>query len=244
MKFFTHWLLIQLAASISTASPALTGRIFYDTDTIPAILATGDSTTNFVSSQYNLDGPQLSSINSTSWDWWYFDVISSDLNTSLVIVFYTALPSGFPFLSPSADVTVIGIYVTFPNGTQTNINLDATEAVVTTIEDGSCGVFEGSGAAWFGTPNMSSYLVAIDAPASGIVGNFQLSSINPAHYPCGPAGFGVSMTAGPNIGWSNAVPDAEGIVDFEINGSSLAFTGLAYHDKVNFCYQPNIMTIR
>jgi hypothetical protein len=37
---------------------------------------------------------------------------------------------------------------------------------------------------------------------------------------------------GPNIGWSNAVPDATALVDFTISGTKLAFTGVGYHDKV------------
>lgn len=126
----------------------------------------------------------------------------------------------------------MGIYATFPNGTRSAIYLDAKEAVVSTAEDGSSGTFKGTGAEWCGEPDMSFYRVTINAPASGVVGTFDLKSVAPAHYPCGPAGSGVNMLVGPNTGWSNAVPDAIGDVDFNIAGSSLAFTGVAYHDKV------------
>jgi hypothetical protein len=38
----------------------------------------------------------------------------------------------------------------------------------------------------------------------------------------------------PNIGWSNAIPDAIGTVDFAVNGETFNFHGSAYHDHVSF----------
>jgi hypothetical protein len=38
----------------------------------------------------------------------------------------------------------------------------------------------------------------------------------------------------PNIGWSNAIPDAVGDVDFVVNGEAFNFHGSAYHDHVGF----------
>jgi hypothetical protein len=42
------------------------------------------------------------------------------------------------------------------------------------------------------------------------------------------------MMVAPNIGWSNAIPDAVGDVDFHVNGEKYAFQGNAYHDHVRF----------
>jgi hypothetical protein len=41
------------------------------------------------------------------------------------------------------------------------------------------------------------------------------------------------MQSFPNVGWANAIPDAQGTVDLEIGGSKLDFTGPAYHDQVS-----------
>jgi hypothetical protein len=41
------------------------------------------------------------------------------------------------------------------------------------------------------------------------------------------------MMVAPNIGWSNAIPDAVGDVDFHVNGEKYSFQGVAYHDHVN-----------
>ena len=230
------WLIAAIAVTASPASPftrtqdtpSSAARI----DIFPSSAATGPSIAKFVSSEYGLDGPQLSSVNSSVFDWWYFDVVSTDLKSSLVVIFYTALPSAFPLLSPSDDVTLVGLRFGFPNGTVAKVNINASEAVVTTVEDGSSGCFEGTGASWTGAPDLSSYLVTIDSPANGIVGTFFLESVAPAHYPCGPVGPGQNMMVGPNIGWSNAMPDANGVVNLTVGGSQLAFSGVAYHDQV------------
>jgi hypothetical protein len=37
----------------------------------------------------------------------------------------------------------------------------------------------------------------------------------------------------PNIGWANAIPDANAVANFAIGGASLEFTGVGYHDKVS-----------
>ena len=230
MKYYVHLLLVALAAANSTAF-RFPKYAWSDTSNISSTAAPGDSHANFVSSSYALDGPQVTPINSTSWDWWYFEAVAEDLKTSVVIIFYTALPTGFPFLLPSTFVTLVGFSATFANGTQFGVYLDAKDASVSTVQDGSSGVFEGAGS-WVGKPDMSLYQVQIDSPKNGVTGTFILRSRAPAHYPCGPASPGISMLVGPNIGWSNAMPDAEGQADFKVNGSSLAFTGIAYHDKV------------
>lgn len=187
---------------------------------------------NFISTAYGLDGPQLSGINSTSWDWWYFDAISPDLKTSICIIFFTAPSTGFPFVDPLDGVTSVGVFYSLPNGTIGFRFINADEAIVITVADGSSGNFSGTGARWFGASDLSKYNVTINSPASGVVGTFTLTSKAPAHYPCGPAEAGQNMMVGTNIGWSNAIPDAVGVVDFQIGGSALVFTGVGYHDKV------------
>lgn len=235
MPQLIHWILAALAASTSTAFNAFPSAPILQINETSATAATGPSIANFVSTQFNLDGPQVSPITNSSWDWWYFDVLSEDLKTSLVIVFYTALPSAFPFLLNPTNVTTIGVYASFADGTIFAAYIDVDEAVVVTAGDGSSGVYDGQ-AAWLGAPDMSSYQIIINSPENGVVGTFNLFSIAPAHYPCGPAGPGVNMQSGPGIGWSNAVPDAIGEVDMEINGTSMAFTGIAYHDKASFTF--------
>jgi hypothetical protein len=125
-------------------------------------------------------GPQLSAVNSTSYEWWYFDAVSPDLESAITIVFYTALSSGFGLLPPSSDVAVISVDFLFPNETSRSVDLAATEAVITTIDQGSSAVYKGAGAQWQGAPDLSSYIVSIDSPKSGVMGTFKLKSRAPA----------------------------------------------------------------
>jgi hypothetical protein len=55
--------------------------------------------------------------------------------------------------------------------------------------------------------------------------------VAPPRYNCGPDVPGTSEIAFLNVGWANAVPDADATVEFNINGSLLQFTGLGYHDQ-------------
>jgi hypothetical protein len=203
------------------------------TKVVPSTVALGPSIAQFISSEYGFDGPQMSSIDITAFDWWYFDAVSPDLNTSVVIVFYTALATAFPFLDVGTDVTVVGMQTSWPNGTTGKYSFKATEAIITTNQKGASGDWVGSGASFTGASDLSSYLVSINSSSTGIYGDFLLESVAPAHYPCGPATAGSNLEVGPNIGWSNAMPDAVGTVNFNILGSSLNFTGVAYHDKVS-----------
>ncbi len=234
---FSPIIQLLLVALTASASPPDSGvRAKATIKHISSQAAIGDIQASFTSATH-LDAPQLSGVNATSFEWWYFDVVSTDLTRSLVIVFYTALPSAFPFLPTSSTVTTVGIYATYPNGTVTGSYLDATEAVITTEGQGASGDFVGSGAKFQGTPNLSSYSISINAASRGIVGTFNLKSRAPAHYPCGglpSSGLLQTSEIGPHIGWSNAIPDATGAADITIFGSRLQFSGVAYHDKVIF----------
>jgi hypothetical protein len=148
--------------------------------TIPSTPFSGNVKANTISKHGNLDGPQLSAVNSSSYEWWYFDAVSDDHLSAITVVFYTSLASGFGFIPPTPDVTVVGIDFLFPNGTTDSIMLNASEAVITTVGQGSSAVFEKSGARWEGAPDLSSYIININAPESGIAGRFRLDSVAPA----------------------------------------------------------------
>ncbi|KAI9046947.1 hypothetical protein LZ554_009022 [Drepanopeziza brunnea f. sp. 'monogermtubi'] len=234
VSIFVNWLLVAL--TLVSASPNEFGAARGATvKRIPSQVATGDIQAFFTSSQAGLDAPHLSAVNASSFNWWYFDVFSPDLDKSLVIVFFTTLGSAFPFVPTSEVVTQVGIYATFPNGTFAGKYLDAAEAVITTDGNGASGDFVGSGAKFQGAPDLSTYSISADSPANGIVGTFHLKARAPPHYPCGllsqSASASASALLGPHIGWSNAIPDAEGTVDFTIFGSRLKFSGAAYHDQ-------------
>lgn len=69
---------------------------------------------------------------------------------------------------------------------------------------------------------------------------FSWLKIAPAHYPSGPVNDKEkqSLEIAPHIGWTNAIPDSKGTVNFNIKGADLQFEGSAYHDQVSSIISP------
>lgn len=138
MKFFS---LLASAVAVSAAVPGLLFRDYQPTTTktIPAELTTGPITANFISTKYGIDSPQLSAVNNTSFDWWYFDAISADSKSAVTVIFFTTANTGFPLLSSTNVTTSIVVNYRFENGTLGGHNLNAEEAIVKTVGSGSSG---------------------------------------------------------------------------------------------------------
>src|SRR3954452_10827676 len=86
-----------------------------ETLVVPNIIQTGTSNAQFVSGISGLDGPKVRPNNATTFDWWYFDAVSKDGLSSIVVVFYLSTDLGFPFLLPLSAVSV-DIFVSFDDG--------------------------------------------------------------------------------------------------------------------------------
>ena len=145
-------------------------------DIIPGQTFMGPSSSQLASGTSGFDAPKVSHLNSTSFDWWYFDVVASDLSASAVFNVFTADITGlWPGLPAfSSAVWIAGLF-SFPNGTDISIFLPADDLTVVTVENGSSGTLQGLNGGWKGTPNMSYYVVTIDEP--GIQGTLSLHSV-------------------------------------------------------------------
>ncbi|KIM92701.1 hypothetical protein OIDMADRAFT_139186 [Oidiodendron maius Zn] len=198
---------------------------------IPAAVQNGPSQGQFISSGGGLDAPKVKPINGSAYDWWYFDAVSDDAKSSIVVVFYTASSAGVPAESFPSTINSVSINAEFPNGTSFAVSIPAGNATIVTVGDGTTGSFEGTGCGWTSTPDVTQYLLYVDAPSFGIKGTIELHSVAPAHYPCGTAVRDQSLAIMPDVGWANAVPDSRGVINFVINGSQFEFTGAGYHDK-------------
>ncbi|KAJ6457615.1 hypothetical protein C8R45DRAFT_844134 [Mycena sanguinolenta] len=192
----------------------------------------GTSQAQFTSTAAGLDAPKVQPINASAFDWWYFDVVSTDPTSlaSVVVTFFTSPQSAFPLLHPSNSITSAYIWVSFPNGTLWSAVADGDGATVEVEGDGSRGTWHATGFSWTRTP-ASGYLIVIDAPDIGVTGTISFQPTAPAHYPCGPVAAGRTLEIAPNIGWANAVPDAASVVNLTISGTHIAFGGSGYHDK-------------
>ncbi|KAJ7255135.1 hypothetical protein B0H12DRAFT_1114271 [Mycena haematopus] len=228
-RFF---LLSVLAAFFPSATR---GQTYF----IPSAVQNGTSQAQFTSGATGLDAPKVHPINASAFDWWYFDVVSTDPASlsSVVVTFFTSPESAFPLLHPSDYITTAYIWVSFPNGTLWSAVSDADEGASVVAEgDSSQGTWHGAGFSWTGTPALG-YMILVDAPAIGVTGSITFQPTAPAHYPCGPVAPGQTLEVGPNVGWANAIPDAASTVNLTIGGIPLAFSGSGYHDK-NWSNEP------
>ncbi|KAK9353542.1 hypothetical protein V1523DRAFT_433401 [Lipomyces doorenjongii] len=169
------------------------------------------------------DGPKISAVNGSSFDWWYFDVVSP--NSSITISFQTGTFNalGYPgYNVPYATFcNVAGIY---PNGSTFSIPVVlAGPAIITTVGDGAYGNWTGSGFSFSGTPDLSEVTVNLEAALSyGIEGIITFKSIAPAHYATGLiSDRSSSEILLPNFGQRRLT----------LFGEKFKFSGRGYHEK-------------
>ncbi|KAJ7268380.1 hypothetical protein C8J57DRAFT_1181335 [Mycena rebaudengoi] len=219
--------LLQLALALSSGSHSST-----QTYNIPGEVQNTTSHAQFTASAAGPDAPKIHPVNASVFDWWYFDVVSTDPTSlaSVVVVLYTTTPEAFPRGEPSGPV-VASISGSFSNGTLFSATTEGESATVTTGHDASsAGVWHNTGFSW-SSPRPSEYSITIDAPQIGVKGTIQFKSTAPGHYPCGPIAVGQDMQVAPHIGWANAVPDSVATVRLIVGGTKLSFSGAGYHDK-------------
>lgn len=147
------------------------------TANIPGLASPSASVVQFLSAVDGLDGPKIEPVNSSVFDWWYFDAVSDEDQSSIVVTFFTSSNDGFLFLYPSPIVTPVYIWTSSPTGEVNSWVFDAQDAVVRTLDNGASGSWTGSGVSWEGSADMSTYTITIDAAEEGISGTFTLQSV-------------------------------------------------------------------
>ncbi|KAF9260464.1 hypothetical protein L218DRAFT_932596 [Marasmius fiardii PR-910] len=200
--------------------------------------ATSDVET--VSNPSNLDGAKLnaSATPGGSFDSWYFDVVSQSTNAGVNVAFYNT--GDFQEQLGNEQPLAVQLSGKFANGTEFFIQTFAIKgATVANDQRGLLGNWMGSGAKFNGSsltePN-ATYTITFDGSPEGspsVIGTISFNSIAPAHFPCDSKDVaGASENLLPGLFWSNAVPDAESVVDLTIDGAEYKITdGIGYHDK-------------
>ncbi|ROV93912.1 hypothetical protein VSDG_06284 [Cytospora chrysosperma] len=192
--------------------------------TLPLPLINGSTPITETVGFVPLDGVYITQPNATSYEWWYFDVVSESHTSSVVFVAsvsYSAI-TGAPELS--AELTI-----SYPNGTWTEITTPQDKLNFSTVGEGSIAVAEAF--SWWSVPDLSEYTIRLDLEVQGVTGEIHMSSIAPPHVKCGPAVEGASLADAEHILWMNLVPDAVASVDIKVNGTLVSFNGSGYHDK-------------
>ncbi|KAJ5263196.1 hypothetical protein N7478_010801 [Penicillium angulare] len=201
------------------------------------------SQTLFTNALLSLERPQISKVTPTSFDWWYFDAISS-LNPyeSLTITLFSASASSFPWLdSTESSVLIAYLWATFANGSVFSDYIPASLASISGGDEGgkaSEGVWSDTGFRWMADgEGFSNYEVIVESEGMGVYGTFMLESELAPHLPCGIQSETTTLKIIPNIGWAALIPSAKGTVNLNIQGTPLTFQGQAYHDK-NWSNEP------
>jgi hypothetical protein len=151
--------------------------------TYPNVIQTGPSEALMVSDGSAFDGPKLTpGNNATTFDWWYFDAVSTNGASAVVMVFYLSTDLGFPFVPPLSTLSV-DIFATFDDGSLVflplnNLPYKAGQATVTTDGDGASGNWQGTGFSFEGSPDLSTYKVMVDSPVLAIKGTLELKSVS------------------------------------------------------------------
>lgn len=131
-----------------------------------------------------LDSPQLSSINASVFDWWYFDVVSdTDPRESLVVTFFTSSAAAFPFLNPNeTSVLIAYIWASFANG---SVFADYVPATIATVAGGdssqspSSGIWSSTGLSWTALQDdLSQYEIVVASEKMQVEGRFFLTSVS------------------------------------------------------------------
>lgn len=139
----------------------------------------GLSDVKLTSCDNGFDSPKVQAGNASSYDWWYFDAIGTDGVSSLAVAYFVeANKTGFSVTENFTNQDFVQISGTFPNGTTFADFLFADNAIVSAMGDGSSGLWNGTGASWAGSPDLSDYLITLDANHLGYGGPFSMHSVS------------------------------------------------------------------
>lgn len=165
--------LVLWLTTITTASPNTI------TKTIPSTPGLGPTTAEFYSgSSPFFDGPKLDFINGSSFDWWYFDAVSSDGKTQLTITFFTTVATTLGFGADFGTTNFVSFLAAFPNGTQYQ-QFDFAGPVV--IQEGRFGIranWTGTGFSFEGSRDLGFYRVVVDSDRLRIHGDMTFDSVS------------------------------------------------------------------
>ena len=127
-----------------------------------------------------LDGPKVKPVNTTTFDWWYFDAVSSELAegdlSSVVVTFYDATAGGFEALSKTNTKLEVSITGSFKDGTPFGVDAFPADAVVTTYGDNSEGQW-GKYGSWTSSPDLKWWNIAFQDPKNGVTGSMTLEAV-------------------------------------------------------------------
>ena len=162
--------------SLTFAHPKHHPDVFHINETPEKVL----SAVQFTYPGTGFDGPKVRPVNTTTFDWWYFDAVSSDLASgdlsSVVVTFYDATAGGFEALSETDTKLEVSISGSFKDGAPFGIDAFPAEAVVVTTGESSQGIW-GKYGSWKASPNLKWWDIHFQDKKKGVKGSMTLESV-------------------------------------------------------------------
>ncbi|EJU01399.1 hypothetical protein DACRYDRAFT_53127 [Dacryopinax primogenitus] len=219
---FTFFLAAVLASVVLGQTAVVTT---YSTSAEP-----GDSNVQYTLGSSGFDAPKIDFFNATSAQWWYFDVVSTDLKQSVVISFLGNAPGASDVPAGTIPFNFIEVNIQLPNGNLVALSAAAEDITITTVGNSASGVMNGAGYSWYQAPDLANILLNFNDTVNGLSGSIQFNSDAPPHAPCGPPITGASLEIVPHLGWGNSMPDSLASVNLNYNDQPITYQGRGYHD--------------
>lgn len=173
--------LLYSLATVPLLACSAFSQCFPDSVTLTPALYAGPSQVQLTSCASGADGPRVFPINATTFDWWYFDAVSSDGTQALTVIFFTSSYIGFSFdLASAIDPLNVYVFANTGSGLPVSFPVAATSVTIDTVGNGASGTWTGSGISFQGSPDLSTYTLTFDKTLLnlGIEGSFTLKSVS------------------------------------------------------------------
>ncbi|KAH8706310.1 hypothetical protein BGZ61DRAFT_531516 [Ilyonectria robusta] len=176
------------------------------------------------------DGPKSSLINSTNFEWWYFDAASRSGDQGVAVWFMNSNPARFGLDLPTSNWFIF--HARFADGEGMDLVVPAESAVINTFGEGSTGLWEGTGSGWAGATDLSKFTISFDMPDKGITGVVDVTSTAQPRSAIRLAKDSEAdlMNIG-GMGWAIGAPSGKAIAHVTVGDKKVSFTdGRGYHD--------------
>lgn len=178
--------------------------------------------------------PALTTMNSTAWEYWYFDGVSHSTFAGITITFFRD-PS---LMAAGLGPLRLGVDAVWENGTQFTSMIFADESVIETCGDVTTGRWTGAqinSTFEFQHGSQTAKITLLGTSITGdlVSGTFTLRSISNARYPSGALypDARASVQMAPLLSWNEGVPAGDVTTDVVLKGTPLQFSGIGGTDR-------------
>ncbi|KAH6955742.1 hypothetical protein BKA56DRAFT_738151 [Ilyonectria sp. MPI-CAGE-AT-0026] len=176
------------------------------------------------------DGIKSDIINSTNFEWWYFDAISKSGDEGVAIWFMNANPTGWGLDLPTSNWMMF--HARFADGDALDLILPGNTAILNEYGEGASGVWEGLGASFVGSKDLSQFSLSFDFPGKGIAGIVDvISTSEPRSAIDFAKDTSVDLMNVGGMGWAIPVTCGKSMARVTIGDKEISFeNGRGYHD--------------